>query len=170
MTAGRPTKYQETYPEQARKLCLLGATDPELADFFDVCTTTIDNWRAEYPEFLGAIKSGKIQADAHIADRLYSRAEGAEWEEQQAIKVKTGPHTEQIVTVTVRRAAPPDSTAIIFWLKNRRSAQWRDRQEYTVDTDNLHRVVSDVPITNEDWASKYSDGAAPVIIPSDDAA
>lgn len=32
----RPTKYQEAYAEQARKLCLLGYTDAELADFFEV--------------------------------------------------------------------------------------------------------------------------------------
>lgn len=131
MSAGRPTKYVEDYPDQARKLCLLGATDEELADFFEVCTSTLDNWKSAYPEFLGAIKSGKIQADAHIADRLYSRAEGAEWEEEQAFKVKTGAHSERVEIVTVKRAAPPDSTAIIFWLKNRRRGDWADRQEIT---------------------------------------
>lgn len=52
----RPTKYQEAYAEQARKLCLLGYTDAELADFFEVSEATINNWKLEYPEFLESIK------------------------------------------------------------------------------------------------------------------
>lgn len=52
----RPTKYQEAYAEQARKLCLLGCTDAELADFFEVSEATINNWKLEYPEFLESIK------------------------------------------------------------------------------------------------------------------
>jgi hypothetical protein len=45
MTAGRPTKYQPEFAEQAYKLCLLGATDPEMADFFEVCVATVQNWK-----------------------------------------------------------------------------------------------------------------------------
>lgn len=52
----RPTKYQEAYAEQARKLCLLGYTDAELADFFEVSESTINKWKLDYPEFSESIK------------------------------------------------------------------------------------------------------------------
>lgn len=52
----RPTKYQEAYAEQARKLCLLGYTDAELADFFEVSESTINKWKLDYPEFSESLK------------------------------------------------------------------------------------------------------------------
>lgn len=52
----RPTKYQEAYAEQARKLCLLGYTDAELADFFEVSESTINKWKLDYPKFSESIK------------------------------------------------------------------------------------------------------------------
>lgn len=129
MPGGRPTDYHPNYPDQARKLCYLGATDQEIADFFEVCVATVHNWKNTYPEFLDAIREGKVYADAHLASKLYNRAEGAEWEEDQAIKIKVGQYEERVEVVTVRRTAPPDTTALIFWLKNRHPAKWRDRQE-----------------------------------------
>ncbi len=66
----RPTKYQEAYAEQARKLCLLGYTDAELADFFEVSESTINKWKLDYPEFSESIKKGKAVADAEVSDRL----------------------------------------------------------------------------------------------------
>lgn len=126
---GRPTSYREDYPEQAYKLCLLlGATDPDLASFFDVCEATIHNWKIDYPEFLEAIRNGKIKADAHLAHKLYCRAEGAEWEEEQAIKIKTGQYTEAVEIVQVKRSAPPDTSALIMWLTNRQKGHWRNTQ------------------------------------------
>ena len=44
---GRPTKYKAEYAEQARKLCLLGATDMEMADFFEVSEFTINKWKKD---------------------------------------------------------------------------------------------------------------------------
>ncbi|THF91722.1 terminase, partial [Escherichia coli] len=72
----RPTKYQEAYAEQARKLCLLGYTDAELADFFEVSESTINKWKLDYPKFSESIKKGKAVADAEVSDRLYQRAMG----------------------------------------------------------------------------------------------
>lgn len=56
--AGAPTKYDEVFNEQVYKLCLLGAIDKEIAEFFNVCEATINNWKIEYPEFLESIKKG----------------------------------------------------------------------------------------------------------------
>lgn len=55
----RPSKYKAEFAIQAEKLCKLGATDEELADFFEVSTTTIDNWKLAHESFLGAIKRAR---------------------------------------------------------------------------------------------------------------
>lgn len=126
---GRPTDYRTEYNEQAYKLCLLGHTDKELAAYFEVCESTIDNWKSTYPEFLGAIKKGKEIADAEIAASLHDRATGYDYTEEQAVKVKVGEFQEEVQIVKVAKHAPPDPTSMIFWLKNRRSQNWRDKRE-----------------------------------------
>lgn len=125
---GRPTKYQTEFVEQVYKLCLLGAVDLELASFFGVCEKTLNTWKENYPEFLQAMTDGKIKADAEVAYKLHGRAVGAEWEEEQAIKVKTGQYTEKIEIITVKKAAPADTSAAIMWLTNRQKALWRNTQ------------------------------------------
>lgn len=120
---GRPTKYKEEYNEQAYKLCLLGHTDAELAAFFDVSETTINNWKLEYPDFLESIKKGKEIADGEIVQSLYSRAVGYSHAEVD-IKVIDG----RIVQTELVKHYPPDATSMIFWLKNRQPKKWRDKQ------------------------------------------
>ena len=73
---GRPTAYRKKYDKLALNYCLLGATDKELADFFEVSERTINAWKAAQPTFLQSIKRGKAQADAEVASRLYERACG----------------------------------------------------------------------------------------------
>lgn len=127
---GRPTDYQPEYAEQAAKLCLLGATDDELADFFGVHRSTIYRWKHIHDEFCDAIKSGKEKADERVERSLYQKATGYNYTEQQAIKVKLEQHKEQVEVVDVERHAPADTTAAIFWLKNRRRDQWRDKIDH----------------------------------------
>lgn len=125
---GRPTLYRPEYAEHARKLCLLGAIDKELADWFDVSEATINVWKLEHVEFSGALKDGKAKADALVAHSLYHRALGYK---HDAVKILTvadgenqGSHVEQ---VPYTEHYPPDTAAAIFWLKNRRPDLWRDK-------------------------------------------
>jgi len=120
--AGRPTDYKTEYEEQAYKLCLLGATDKDMADFFGVCEATINNWKNEYPAFLESLKRGKIKADAEVAKSLYHRALGYEHPEDK-IFCTNG----DVTTVETIKHYPPDTAAAFIWLKNR--AGWRDKQE-----------------------------------------
>jgi hypothetical protein len=123
---GRPSLFKPEYCEQARKLCLLGSTDDELAAFFEVNPDTIHEWKKVHPNFSESIKDGKEYADAQVAERLFKRAMGYE---HSAVKIvadaKTG--AEHIVEYTERY--PPDSTAAIFWLKNRQKGKWRDKTD-----------------------------------------
>lgn len=128
--AGQPTLYREEYDEQARKLCLLGATDEDLADFFGVCEKTINNWKTANPTFLQSIKRGKMIADAEVADRLYQRAKGFEHDSIEIKVVSIGNNEgSEVVEVPVRKIYPPDSVAAFFWLKNRQPDKWRDKKE-----------------------------------------
>lgn len=121
---GAPTKYKEEYDEQVYKLCLLGSTDKDIADFFEVSESTINLWKLNHPEFSESIKKGKQVADANVADRLYQRALGFEHDSEE-IKIVEG----NIKRIPVRKVYPPDPTSAIFWLKNRKSTFWRDKHE-----------------------------------------
>lgn len=130
MPAGRPTKYLSEYNEQVEKLAKLGATDAEIADFFEVAESTINNWKHEFPEFMESIKKGKLVADANVADRLYQRAMGYEHDDVELKVVSIGGNQgSEVEKVEIRKYYPPDPTAAIFWLKNRRPKEWRDKQE-----------------------------------------
>lgn len=138
--AGRPSKYKPEYAEQAQKLCLLGATDAELADFFEVSEQTVNAWKKDHPEFLESIKRGKQIADATVAEKLYHRAIGYEHPE-----VITATFQGQITdTMEVVKHYAPDPTAAIFWLKNRQKEKWRDKQvhEHEGEIKTVHDLSS----------------------------
>ena len=126
---GRPTAFREEFVAQAEKLCELGATDDEMADFFNVHRSTIYRWKLDHPDFCDAIKSAKEKADERVERSLYQKATGYNVKEEQAVKIKTDQYKEEVEVVEVEKHVPADTTAAIFWLKNRRSAQWRDKQE-----------------------------------------
>ena len=98
MPNGKVRLSQAEFCEQARKLCLLGALDRDLAENFGVSERTLYRWKREDPVFAAAIKAGKAYADGEVAEALHSRA--------------------------VRG----DMTAIGFWLRNRRPDLWVDRR------------------------------------------
>ncbi len=126
MSGGRPTKYDPEYVGQAAKLCRLGATDLELGDFFEVSRETIWRWSQAHPEFCNALKVGKAEADERVERSLFARATGYTYD-----AVKIFQHDGAPVIVPYREHVAPDTTAAIFWLKNRRPADWRDRREVT---------------------------------------
>jgi hypothetical protein len=121
---GRPTKYKPEFAKQAYKLCLLGATDKRIADFFDVTESTLNLWKQEFPEFSESLKAGKEEADSVVAQSLFHRATGYSHPDVD-IKLFKG----KIIKTKLTKHYPPDSTAAIFWLKNRQPKQWRDKQE-----------------------------------------
>lgn len=126
---GRPTLYDaEKHCELATNYCLLGCTDEQLADFFDVHVDTIYEWKKVHPEFSEAIKKGKEQADAMVAQSLFHRALGYSHPEDD---IRTCDNNI-VITPTIKHY-PPDTTAAIFWLKNRRKENWRDKTEQDVN-------------------------------------
>lgn len=127
-SVGRHSLYKSEYCEQAKKLCLLGATDKNLAYFFNICEATLNVWKIKYPEFMESLKSGKEIADSNVASSLYLRAIGYKHKEDD-IRVCG---KEIVVTPTIKHY-PPDTVACIFWLKNRRPDLWRDKVDHSFD-------------------------------------
>ena len=125
---GRPSSYKSEFTEQAYRYSLLGATDEQMAVFFGVTVATVYNWKNSHPEFLDATKRGKAESDAKVAEKLFNRAMGYSYTEKKTTKRKVGETTTVEVTETEKQVAP-DTTAQIFWLKNRQPAQWRDKQQ-----------------------------------------
>lgn len=152
MAGGRPSKWKDEFVEQALKLARLGATDKEAADFFGVKISTITKWKLEKAEFSTALKEGKIFSDANVASSLYHRALGYSHEDVDIRVID-----RKIVQTTIIKHYPPDTTAAIFWLKNRRPDKWRDKP---VDEDpdaevqplqvtfNVKEPVGEIKVTN----------------------
>jgi hypothetical protein len=124
--------YLPEYSEQVEKLARLGATDDEIADFFNVCRATISNWKTNHPEFLDAMQRGKIVADMEVADKLYRRATGYSHE---AVKIFMPAGATEPVYAEYIEHHPPEPTSMRYWLNNRRRKDWRDRVEVEAEVD-----------------------------------
>jgi hypothetical protein len=126
MKRGRPSAYKEEYAEQAFKLCLLGATDKAMADFFHVSEQTFNAWKQAQPDFLVSITRGKVQADSEVAEKLWHRARGYS---HAAVKIFMPAGAADPVYADYTEHYPPDTNAASLWLRNRQPKLWRDKQE-----------------------------------------
>lgn len=131
----RSRPYNEIFCQHAEKLCEHGFTDPEIAGFFEVSLRTIVRWKADHPEFGRALKTGKAVSDERVERSLYHRAIGYTFDSEKVFQFKG-----DIVRTPFREHLPPDTTACIFWLKNRRPDEWREKQDIT-----LRRTLADMP-------------------------
>jgi len=125
---GRPRRGYEKYrpgvtPILAKILYQHGMTDGEVAHMLNVQKREVDNWKHK-PEFREAMKLSKDEVDAQVENALLHRAKGYS---HKAVKFITV--AGQVVEREYVEQYPPDTTACIFWLKNRRSKQWRDKIE-----------------------------------------
>ena len=139
---GRPSAFSPKYSDQARKLCLLGFTDREIANFFGVVESTLNLWKLKHPEFSESIKEGKSAADCEVASKLYERALGCSHKAVKIFNTESG-----TVEHEYTEHYPPDTTAAIFWLKNRDPGRWRDKQLLE------HTGKDGAPIRIEDMAA-----------------
>lgn len=127
------SRYSPDYVRQAKAMCQLGATDRDLADYFEVSTRTIMRWQAQYPDFSAALNRGKDAADDRVERSLYARATGYTYDSEKIFN-----NDGEIIRVRTVEHVPPDVTACIFWLKNRRSSEWRDKTDH--DHNHMHAL------------------------------
>jgi len=154
---GRPSTYREEFVQQAEQLIALGATDMELAAFFRVTPRTIENWKLRHPEFFQTLKVAKDEADARVERRLWERAMG-----YSVATEKLFCSHGKVIRAEIVEHYPPDTTACIFWLKNRQPERWRDRVDVQ-HQDGRIGVIGRMP-TDEEWAERYGGGGEPVLV------
>lgn len=136
---GRVCNYKNEFAKQAGHLCRLGASNNDLAEFFDVSTQTITKWTLLYKEFANAVKVGKDLSDERVVMSLYNKALGFEKVIEKEIVTKSG----EMKIVKEKIYVPPSDAAISFWLKNRRRHEWRDRQEMEIGRVGEFEAMSD---------------------------
>jgi hypothetical protein len=106
---GRPPKVDQVTLEKVEVIASMGLIDEEIAIILDISPRTLNYWKKTNPDFLQSLKRGKLKADFQITQSLYHKAKGG------------------------------DTTAQIFWLKNRRPDLWKDRQDHTGKFDLIIR-------------------------------
>lgn len=131
---GRPKKWDEL--NMLDKLILVegwvrdGLTDEQIAHNLGISTTLLYEWKNEYAEFSECFKRGREVADYLVENAMFRSATGYEYTED----VMKGDFP-----VTLTKTAHPNVTAQIFWLKNRKSAQWRDKPD---SEEKLKKLIS----------------------------
>jgi hypothetical protein len=127
---GRPSSFRPEFEAAARKLCQMGATDKDLAEAFGVDERTINNWKKDHADFFQSLKDAKAEADERVERSLFRRALGYSHPAVRILTVPQGENQGSVVeSVPYVERYPPDTTAAIFWLKNRKPAEWRDKSE-----------------------------------------
>jgi hypothetical protein len=114
-----------------------GARDIEIATQFGITKQTFIAWKKEHASLAQAVRAAKFEFDSDtIEQTLCKRATGYYFtettKELSKPDAKTG-EQKLIVTKTVKKHVAADITAIIFWLKNRRKADWSDKQQIEAD-------------------------------------
>lgn len=113
-----------------------GLTDEQLAHNMGISRDTLYAWKNKYPDISDALKRGKEVVDIQVENALLKRALGYDYQEE---RVEVSEDKGRKVVQTIKHV-PADTTAGIFWLKNRRPDKWRDKPEPEADADSLNRA------------------------------
>lgn len=124
MAGGRPSSYKPEFCQVAETVCKLGGIDKDVADALNVDVATINRWKVAHEEFCESLKVGKAPADERVKMSLFHRATGYSHPEDDIRVIEN-----QIVVTPTIKHYPPDTTACIFWLKNRLPEEFRAAPE-----------------------------------------
>jgi len=119
----RPRKDANIDYEMIGRLYKSGCTDEQVSIALGVTRTTLSNWKNDNPKFFDTLK-WKDYADGQVERSLFERATGYNYKAEH-INVYEG----RVTVTPYNKHCPPDPTSMIFWLKNRNKAEWRDKVE-----------------------------------------
>lgn len=149
-------KYDENFPLLAQDYARQGLIDTEIAAKLGIGTTVYYEYQNIHPEFADAIKAGKRPVDVEVENALLKRALGFEYEEVSVEYKPKGKDLEEegkpkrpTLVRKIKKFVVPDTTACIFWSKNRRPGLWRDKHDLELSGGVSIRVVSAVPRSKE---------------------
>jgi len=139
-----------------------GLTDEQIAANMGITRATLYDWKNKYPDISDTLKRGKEVVDIQVENALLKRALGYDYEEEtkemtdatnefgEALYNAMGNRITTLSTVkSVKKQVAPDTTAQIFWLKNRRPDKWRDRKDVDVTGSLEHEI--NIKIGGEDF-------------------
>lgn len=118
-----------------------GLVDEQIAKNMGISRSTLNEWIKKYPDISDTLKKSKEIADIQIENALFERAKGGIHQVRKAFKVKTTFYDEmgrkcekeEIETAVDEVYTPGDTTAQIFWLKNRMPEKWREKQSLLLE-------------------------------------
>ena len=113
-----------------------GLTDEQIAKNIGINRTTLYDWKKKETNIADALKKGKEVIDFEVENALLKRALGYEYEEET--------YENGILTKKVKKQVAPDTTAQIFWLKNRKKEQWREKVEVVETDENLQNINKNI--------------------------
>lgn len=106
-----------------------GLTDEQIAENMGICRDTLIEWKKKYSDISDTLKRGKEVVDRQVENALLKRALGYKYTETTKERIDGS----LVVTKEVEKEVVPDTTAQIFWLKNRKPDVWRDKQNLQVE-------------------------------------
>lgn len=146
------SKFRDWHVRTVFYYALLGMTDEQIAQAFDISLSTLSMWKRKHQTFLDALKEGKQQADAQVVHSLYQLALGYEHPSEQLFMGKEryfDPQTgklikeePKIVRAPITKKYPPNAKAAIKWLETRQAEHWKtvDRREVGLQVNVKHGI------------------------------
>lgn len=144
-------KYNSKYHNDwGWSLAIKGGTNEEIAEAFGIHKRTLIRWMNKYQTLKDRINEGKASADSKVERSLFEMTKGYEVEEEQRVLDVNKDGSSKLGRIVItKKYVPPNVTAIIFWLKNRDPASWRDRHELTgPDGSSLAPPIITIDFTN----------------------
>ena len=111
--------------------CMSGATDKEIANRIGIAHSTLSDWKKKFPELSETLKRNKEVVDTQVENALLKSALGYEYEEETTFITYDSAGKPHKKIQKMRRHKPPDTTAGIFWLKNRKPDVWQNKPKDT---------------------------------------
>ena len=123
-----------------------GLVDEQIAKNMDIAPSTLYEWKKKYSDISEALKKGKEVVDRQVENALLKRALGYKYDEVTKEMLADG-SGQMAITKIVKKEVQPDTTAQIFWLKNRKPSEWRDKRETEIsgsmDVSQQYESMSD---------------------------
>lgn len=158
---GRPSKHTDLDMAKVKLLVDRGLTDAEMAMVLGVAESTWHLWKQQYPEFSESLNDWKYEADHKVERSLYERATGFHCKE--VVTASIGGHITDVQEVD--KYYPPDTTAAIFWLKNRKRKEWRDRQDHELSgPDGAPIATTNTTLSKDELVAVMKKRGLPVTI------
>ena len=129
---GRPAKFKKEFIEKARRLASSGLTEKQIANVFSVSARTVYEWKRRLPEFAAALARGKEESDEEVEQSLRKSATGYDYVDEIVHKDADGNVKSK---KQIKKHMPPNPSAAKVWLYNRNSADWSDKRDVKLSSD-----------------------------------